>query len=713
MSWPYDQLAAPRPAASEIEGLEPALRVAAKALAIGLKPPRRRSVAEWAEAEREVSSESGSPFPGRWSNDTAPHLEEIMECLSLSHPAREVTVAKGAQLGVTECGLNLIGQIATEVPCTVLVTLPSLDTLKSYIKTKLMPMIEASPKVKAAVREQKSRDEDGSTTSLKKFAGGWISLTTASSSKGLQMISVRVYIAEEISEYPFDVDQRGDPLSLGDARTIFWSGREKKFRNSTPNIKGSCRVTQRYEAGDMRQRYVPCPHCGDYQVLRWERMVKEGQWRGMIPCLSCGVPIEQKHKRAIMARGKAVWLKTYPGDGHPGDVVKPEEIPTFRARPSNGRQPSFWISGLYSPVLTWFDIVDDWDAAKGIQSKEKKFVQQVLGEAWEEKGEAPDHERLLERRQADMQPRRIPPGALFLTGAADVQGNRIEWCVWAWGIGYTRWLIDKGIIEGDPHKPEVWRKLDEVTQRRYEDWRGEHWGIDAFGCDSGYATGMVYRWALRHAGTGRIFALDGRPGWKLPPLGTPQPIDINYEGRKLGAVMLWPVGTWDLKSELYRSLRNLLDGRDSETGEWPIGTAFFGENVDAAWLQQLTCEYLADEVTKDGYQVRIWRKPGGAANEAHDIAVYAAALAHHLADQMSAEAWHALAARRAAPVERVQGDLAQLWGASLAQPASPPPPDPPAPAETQQQPAPTEAPADDWLGASSDWLGDRGGDWLN
>jgi phage terminase large subunit GpA-like protein len=677
-----------------------------RALAQAFTPPKRRTVADWAVAERFVAAESGSPFPGRWSHDLAPYLVEIMECLSLSNPAREVTVKKGAQLGVTECGLNLIGQIWSETPCGVLVTLPSLDTLKKYRTLKLQPMIDATPALRVKVREQKSRDEDGSTSDLKKFPGGFLSLTTASSSKGLQMITCRVYVAEEISEYPFDVDSRGDPLALGDARLDFWSGREKKFRNSTPGTKGSCRVSQRYEAGDQRCYYVPCPHCGDHQIIRWERIEKEGSDKGKLACVSCGVLIDHHHKRAMIRAG--VWLKTFEGAGKPGEIVKPDEVATFRARSSEGRQPSFWMSALYSPIKTWLDMVADFDAAKGDYRKEKKFCQQGLGEEYEEKGEAPAVDRLFDRRQ-QFEWRKIPRGALYLTGAADVQGNRIEWAVYAWGVGFSRWLIDKGVIEGDPSGVEPWRKLDEVAARRYEDSNGRTWPIDAFGCDSGYLSQKVYAWAMRHAGTGRIFALDGRDGWKLPPLGTPKKIDVAFDGRRLGTVMLWPVGTWDLKSELYRALRNLIDGQDEATGEWKIGTAFFEEHVDRPYLQQMTCEYLKDDHTKDGYQIKTWVKPPGAANEAHDIAVYAAALAHHLADHLSPDDWQTLAAKRHAPLEQVQGDLARLW----APPIEAPEPEAPAPAAAPEAaPESKRADEEDWLGKGSDFLPGRR-DWLN
>ena len=91
-----------------------ALLLNAVAFACRVAPPR--NVAEWAEAERIVAAESGSPWPGRWKTDRVPYLRQIMEVMTLSHPARRVTFLKSAQIGGSECALNMIGQVMAETP---------------------------------------------------------------------------------------------------------------------------------------------------------------------------------------------------------------------------------------------------------------------------------------------------------------------------------------------------------------------------------------------------------------------------------------------------------------------------------------------------------------------------------------------------------------------------------------------------------------------
>lgn len=681
-----------------LEGLPSARAVCGAAFARGLRPPRRRTVAQWAAERRIVSAESGSRFPGPWSNALAPHLVEPMECLTLAHPSRSVTFLKAQQTGFTETELNLIGHVIEDDPSPVLVVLPTTDEVKKYVKTKLQPMIDSTPSVRERVREQKSRDEEGSTTTFKKFEGGFLQITGANSSSGLKMISVRIVILEEVTEYPDDVDGQGDPVSLALGRATTWEGYEKIIYISTPGLKGACRITERYGLSDQRVLYLPCPHCETFQPLVFERLDKEGV-RPVYICIAHGCVIEHSALRAMLRA--AVWIKTYPGDDKPPATIEPGEIERFRGRSSNGREPGFFFNALTSPFMSWEAIVKRWRESRGVNAKEKEFAQQVLGEAWEEKGEAPDHQRLFEVR-AVYDWRRVPRGALFITGGADVQGDRLEWCIYAWGPAYSSWLIDKGVIEGDPNKAEVWKRLDEVVARTYTDAFGRAWGIDAFGVDTGYLTQVCYRWGRVYAGTGRVFLLDGRPGWRLPALGTPQKKDVDYQGKRIGSILLWPVGTWGLKSELYSALGTLMKGPDSETGLYPPGVALYGEACDLIFLEQLTAEQLVKRKGRTGLTELVWEVLSGRRNEAHDIAVYARALAHHLGDGLTPGQWAELAARRGAKPEDVQRDLAALWSPPLPPVVSVPP-----------VPVETAVPRQQEQGGEQGWLDRAGGDWLN
>jgi len=661
----------------------------------GLKPRRMRSVDVWADEERFVSPESGSPVPGKWSNATVPYLVEPMQVMSLSDPARLIAIPKGAQLGFTEAGLNAALAAVQDDPCPILVVLPGLDEVIKYNKVKLQPAIDATPGVKNLVAESKSRDDDGSTSRFKRFPGGFMQLTGANASSGLQMISVRMVIAEERAEYPADAGGRGDPFDQAVARTNAYRGREKVIVISTSGLKGACGVTSLYEASDRRRYFVPCPHCGTFQVLRFVQLDQDS---AAYSCAGCGADIHERHKPAMLARG--VWLRTYPaetGETAPSEssVLTADEVARWRARPSGGREPGFHLSALYSPFMPWLDVVKQYRDSLGKQLKEKVFAQQVLGEAWEAKTETPDAKRLFDTR-FDWPSATVPPGVLFITGAADVQGDRIEWAFYGWGYGFTRWHLGSGVIPGDPTTRAPWDALDAVRARVFRDAGGAPLQALLFGVDTGYQTNHVYAY-VRRCGSDQVRALDGKDGWMLPALGTPTKQDIAFDGKKIGEVLLWPVGTYPLKRELYSALAKTLQGPAADTGRWAEGAAFFGPTCDLRFFEQITAEYLAERINKrDGSVSHVWVRSSGAANEQLDLAVYAAALAHALADSLDDAGWARLAADRARAAVPPQGDF---FAVRLEAPAVAPAeqvdsvlPPPPAP-DAIVQPAPHVAPA--------------------
>jgi len=54
----------------------------------------------------------------------------------------------------------------------------------------------------------------------------------------------------------------------------------------------------------------------------------------------------------------------------------------------------------------------------------------------------------------------VPKGGLVLTAGADVQRDRIEVEVVAWGEGLESWSVDYIVIPGDSATEALWRELD-------------------------------------------------------------------------------------------------------------------------------------------------------------------------------------------------------------------------------------------------------------
>jgi len=309
---------------------------------------------------------------------------------------------------------------------------------------------------------------------------------------GLRSTPARYIFLDEVDAYPASADEEGDPVSLAEARSLTFAHRRKVFLVSTPTIRGLSRIEREFEASDQRRYHLPCPHCGHVQWLKFERL----RWDKGRPenaeyhCEGCDTPIAEHHKTAMLEAGE--WRAT----------AEPEDPGTV----------GYHLSALYSPVgwLGWARIARAHEAARGSDEAMRAFRNTVLGETWMETGEAPDWQRLAERREA-WASGTVPAGGLFLTAGADVQKDRIEVDVWAWGRGLESWLVDHIIIEGGPGDPDCWQTLTDLLGRTWAHASGQHLTIARFAIDSGFETSAVYGWA-RQVGFAQVAPVKGARG---------------------------------------------------------------------------------------------------------------------------------------------------------------------------------------------------------
>jgi phage terminase large subunit GpA-like protein len=409
-------------------------------------PETEITVSEFADKYRVVSPESGSPFPGPWRTDRVPYLREPTDCLHPDHPARQVTLKASAQTGKSEIGVNWFCYIVDRAPGPMLTVLPTGAEAVKYNRVKIQPTVDASPRIRHWVRPENSRDEGASTTAFKRFAGGFNQIVTASSSKGLQMISVRWLVLDEVSGYLRDVDGRGSPSSQARARLKAFGDLAKELALSTPGMAGECEISDLFDASDRRRFYIPCPHCGDFGALKYERMLAPSPAtanRAAFVCEGCGGVIEEAHRGQMVAGGR--WIPTWvPEDAEPVPTVIPaaeiaaHAVQTCTGRVA-GREPGYAIWAAYSPMESWTDIWQRGQEARGDPVKEKVFVQQDLGEPYEPANDTPDWEKLLASRKA-WKRGVVPLPASVLTAFIDVQGNRFEWGIWARGAPEGRML---------------------------------------------------------------------------------------------------------------------------------------------------------------------------------------------------------------------------------------------------------------------------------
>jgi phage terminase large subunit GpA-like protein len=601
------------------EGAEDLLRAWRR----GTRPDPDLTVSEWADQHRWLSSRA-SAEPGRYRTARTPYLRAIMDALSPGHPAQRVSFMKAAQVGATEAGNNWIGFVIHHAPGPMLAVLPTVEMAKRTSRGRLDPLIADSPVLREKVSPARSRDAGNSMLS-KEFPGGILVLTGANSATGLRSMPARYVFLDEVDAYPASADEEGDPVTLAEARTTTFAHRRKVFMVSTPTIRGLSRIEREYEASDQRRYFVPCPHCGTMQWLQFERL-RWAKWKpetAAYHCEGCDRPIAEHHKTGMLAKGE--WRTT-------AVSADPAAI-------------GFHLSALYSPIgwKSWEQIARDWLAAQGSDAMLRAARNTLLGETWIESGEAPEWQRLADRRVVF--PAQIPAGGLFLTAGADVQKDRIEVDVWAWGRGGTSWLVDHIVIPGGPDDPACWEKLTAVLGQSWAHEHGAFMTLAKLAIDTGYESAAVYAWA-RKQGIAQVAPVKGVEGFnRATPVSGPTFVDATVNGRKLKrGARLWTVATATFKAETYRHLRNERPSdEDRALGLTdPAGTVHLPDWVDSEWLKQLVAEQLVTIRDRRGYARQEWQKMRER-NEALDARIYARAAAWILgADRFDERMWRQL-----------------------------------------------------------------------
>lgn len=595
----------------------------------GIRPDKPMTVTQYADRYRYLPA-TGSAEPGLYRSSRTPYLVEIMDCLSPSHPCQDVIFMKASQIGGSESGFNWLAYIMDRAPAPTMMVQPTIGMAETVSKQRIAPMIAESPTLSEKVAN--------GTMLMKEFPGGVLIMAGANSASGLRSMPIKNLMLDEIDAYPPDVAGEGSAIGLAEARTRTFS-RRKRFKLSSPTIKGKSEIESAYRASDRRRYHIPCPHCQQYQWLKWSQM----KWKKKpddtpdldsvyYECEHCREPIREHHKAKFLAGGK--WIAENP----------------------NSEIPGFHLSALYSPLgwFSWRDAVDQWCKAQGNPEKLKVFINTILGETFEIRSEdAPDWHSLYMRREIYPMGT-VPARVCLLTAAVDVQKDRLECTIFGWNRREA-WVIDHVVLEGSTSKPITeapWTDLDDILQRDYENSSGSVFRIQKTAIDTGYNTTKVYDY-VRDRGQRQIMAIKGSDK-QMMPIGTPKGIEVKTSsGKRIKrGIRLYEVGSSILKSEVYGRLKRRAP-TDHEIDHYGFPSDYIHfPMLGEEYFKQLTAEVETYSKNKTGHNKRQWVKVHPA-NEALDLAVYNIAAYYGLGANRWKEArWQKLEAQYGCPVRR-------------------------------------------------------------
>jgi phage terminase large subunit GpA-like protein len=541
---------------------------------LGLAADEKISVSDWSDKHR-ILSNIGAAEPGPWRTSRTPYLKDIMDALSPSSPIEEIVVKKGAQIGYTEALVNFLGYLIDVTGGPALLVQPTLDLAKRFSKQRIDPLVEFCEKIKGKIKDPRSRDS-GNTVLMKEFLNGMIVLTGANSAVGLRSMPARYLLMDEVDAYPDDADGEGDPMMLATARTRTFS-RRKIVKGGTPTFEGRSKVDAAFMNTDQRYWYVPCPYCNFFQKIEWERIKwpKGKPDEAKLECISCNKLIDEYQKEWMLPRGKFI---------------------AENLKHDNPKVIGFHISSLYSPFgwYHWSEAAKEYLQAQRSPELLRSFINTVLGECWREKGEAPDWKRLYERREK-YEIGTVPQGGCFLTAGADVQKDRIEVEIVAWGRGKESWSVDYRVFQGDTGVPDsgAWLQLDALMNEHFLHESGVNLPIAMLCVDSGYQSNTVYNWCRKYP-MSRVRATKGSDA-AVVVLGNSSSVDVTIRGNKMRkGFKVWTIGVSLAKNELYAWL-----GMDKPLDLEPYPPAYchFPEYSEE-FFKQLTAESLMTKKVK-------------------------------------------------------------------------------------------------------------------
>ena len=577
-------------------------------------------IVRWADAYRKLPSSSSAG--GRYRAATTPYVRGIYEALhDQTGKYQIVAVMKAGQIGLTEVGVNFVGYTIDKRPVPILMIFDTGHKASSMRKGRLLPMFRQEP-LRAIIKDTLSKGTRESETKIQ-YPGGDFTMGGSNSTSSFSSITAGVVILDEFARFPANVKGEGDPRTLARARGFTFGNRFKLYIPSTPvdrsDDPGS--FVQVCESGDMRQFFMPCPHCDHFDFFCIERFkyvrLEEGRFHAYMHCRNCNVKIEEHYKTAMLKRG--IW--------------KPTKDPDYHG------VTSFVVPGFLSPLgwLSWETIASEHFLALSHKASLRGWHNLYAGVPYDELIEIPEAEAVQKRYVMPYKRGTCPKEVKFLTMAVDVQRGWCKWEVKGWANNFVSFSIDTGIIDHNIDTASGEEAIESLIYRKWAHAEGGYLPIYLAAIDSGDQSQIVYDFVSRFPqpliAKNRMVVLNEYP-CVIATKGASQhepmqiitrvsPIRKRKEEPKFHTRMdinLWVMGAPIIKMQLY-SVLAVMNER-SDKGKIPSGTAFFPQTYPLSHFEELTAEQVKVSRNKQtGRPVKVFYCPEGKRNEALDLHV--------------------------------------------------------------------------------------------
>jgi phage terminase large subunit GpA-like protein len=346
-------------------------KLEAKAFEI-FAPRKKESVTDWAESNVFLS-ERITEQAGLYRTSSHPYVREILN--SFADPkVRKISLCWGSQTGKTTTIYVGVGYKIDQAPTPILWVWSNEKQARAFANDRFLPFCEDSEAIaKHLPKTNEGKiDRDRATALRIEFDRCSINMVGGGSQRNVRNFPVSLLVMDEI-------DSIAEPIRLEALARIKGRRSYLVVQSSSPLEEGSG-IWSEYEQGDQRKYFVQCPHCRKWITLEWRK--GKGEYNLRFPdeakredgtydlpmiqaattyaCQKCGGDITDADKLRMLAKGK--WKPTNKG--------------------AEAGVRSYHLSSLYSPTLTFADMLVRWFQSIGTIDGLRQFVTGWLAEPW-------------------------------------------------------------------------------------------------------------------------------------------------------------------------------------------------------------------------------------------------------------------------------------------------------------------------------------------
>lgn len=527
----------------------------------------------------------------------------------------KIVLSKSARVGYAIFMNTAIGWSITNDPANIMVAQNTFTDAEKYASKEANKVFTyCTPVAKCMFGKNASTE--------KQFFGGDFSVVWATSAGSFRMVTIRYLFLDEVSGWPENPDNEGDPVENAIIRTETES-RRKIVMGSTPKEAGTCKITKEFKLTDQRYLYVPCPHCEHKHRLKLENLrYKSDDYKSAhFVCPECSCKIYEHHKFAMVEAGQ--WQATREFKCCDIHQVPEQWDETGTALCCKCNKPGdtnergkvdagfhIWMAYNDNPNTALPTIAKEYDKAKKDPLKMQSFMNTRVGVEYSDTQKAHklnNFDELYERREYYDPIINLPAETRCVLGTVDTQKNRFEYHKWAIGARGEMWAVDYGAIHGDPEDESTQKSLIDQLSQPLVLSDGRKVSIYAIAMDcNGHAWKAMLDFCRPYQGW--IYAIRGEVNAKVK--FKPE-FTVGFKVHPEAKCEYRSLNVHQLKNRAAERLNNILPGKNYV--HFPATDTF-----DLTYFQMLT----AEELVGSGNKVKWKKRQGQERNEPWDLLVY-------------------------------------------------------------------------------------------